>query len=267
MIALSTVIKEQMSHFSLIFRVSANDIKSRYQSHYLGGLWQFLNPILQISVYWFVFGLGIRGGSPVGDVPFFLWLITGLIPWLYIAPVLNQGTKSISSKIGIVSKMKFPVSILPTIAMLNNVVPFVVMMAIGIVLVIAGGAFSGIYILQLPYYLVCMAVLVYGVTLLTSTLSIVARDIQLLVQSVVRFMMFLLPILWNMENLNAALIVVLKLNPFFYIIEGIRASVIGDTWFFEDMTYTVYFWSIALFILVVASRLHVKFRNHFVDLM
>ncbi|KGR86523.1 ABC transporter permease [Lysinibacillus odysseyi] len=267
MIALSTVLKEQVSHIRLIFRVSVNDIKSRYQSHYLGGLWQFLNPLLQISVYWFVFGLGIRGGSPVGDVPFFLWLITGLIPWLYIAPVLNQGTKSISSKINMVSKMKFPVSILPTIAMLNNVVPFVVMMTIGIILVIVNGVFSGIYILQLPYYLLCMAVLVYSVTLLTATLSIVARDIQLVVQSIVRFMMFLLPILWNMSNLNAVLIVFLKLNPFFYIIEGVRASIIGHTWFFEDMTYTVYFWSIALLLLVVASSLHVKFRNHFVDLM
>ena len=267
MTALATVLKEHVHNLNLIFRLSVNETKSKYRSHYLGGLWQFINPLIQIGVYWFVFGLGIRGGSPVGDVPFFLWLMTGLIPWLYIAATLNQGTRSISSKINIVSKMKFPVSVLPTIIMLNNVVPFVIMMIFGITLVLFNDVFSGIYIVQLPYYLLCMVVLLYAFTLLTSTLSMIVRDIQLVVQSIVRFMMFLLPIFWIMDKLNPIFIAILKLNPFYYLIDGIRESIIGNTWFFEDMTYTLYFWSLTLFILLVGSRLHMKFRNQFVDLM
>ena len=102
----SQVIKEQFSNRHLILRLASYDIKSSYQMHYLGLLWQFINPISQVLVYWLVFGIGIRGGNPVGETPFFIWLVIGLIPWFFIAPTIIQGSNSVYAKVNMVSKMK-----------------------------------------------------------------------------------------------------------------------------------------------------------------
>lgn len=259
------VMKEQLLHRSLIFRLSFYEVKSTYKMHYLGAFWQILSPLFQIGVYWLVFGLGIRGGAPVGDTPFFLWLLAGLVPWLFISPTVIQGSNSVYSKINVVSKMKFPVSILPSITIVVNSFSFIVMLGILIILLLCSGVFPGWYLLQLPYYLVCLYFLLLGMTLLFSTLTTIIRDVQSMIQSIMRLMMYLLPILWNVENLPTIALNILKLNPFFYIIDGFRNSLLGGEWFFQNSAYTLYFWCISLLIMLVGCNIHLKFRHKFVD--
>ncbi|MFP3637010.1 Teichoic acid translocation permease TagG, partial [Bacillus sp. SIMBA_033] len=78
--ALVKILKEQFNSFPLIMRLAVYETKSKYQVNYLGILWQFLNPMIQMLAYWFVFGLGIRGGHDMvlgnGDsVPFIVWML------------------------------------------------------------------------------------------------------------------------------------------------------------------------------------------------
>ena len=263
--AIFTLAKEQVLNLNLIFRLSIYEIKAQYRMHYMGLLWAVLNPIVLISVYWFVFGLGIRGGSPVGDTPFILWLLGGLVPWLYISPTVNQATNSIHSKVAMVKKMNFPVSVLPTIKMFSNAFSFFIILSVTILITIIFNRFSGIYLLQLAYYLICMFTLIYAITILTSSLATIVRDIQNVVQVVMRLMFFMLPIVWNVEQLPQIFVLLLKLNPFYYILEGFRHSLIGGEWFFNNITYTIYFWVLTIIILLIGSTIHLKFRDKFVD--
>ncbi|MGN1401787.1 MAG: ABC transporter permease [Bacillus sp. (in: firmicutes)] len=261
------ILKEQALNLHLILRLSVYEVKSTYSMHYLGMFWQVLNPFIQICIYWFVFGFGIRGGAPVEGVPFFLWLIAGLVPWLYISPTVTQGANSIYSKVALVSKMNFPVSVLPSVKIVGNGFSFVAMLVIAWLIIISNGLFSGVYLLQLPYYLLCLCVLLFSVTLLLSTLTTIIRDIQSMVQSFMRIQLYLLPILWNVNSLPPVLLACLKLNPFFYIIEGFRNALLGEAWFFEDPWYTSYFWLMTAIILLIGSSVHLKFRHKFVDYM
>lgn len=265
MSSILTLLKEQILNMHLIFRIGLYEMKSQYQMHYLGRIWQFLNPLVLVSVYWFVFGLGIRGGSPVGETPFFLWLLTGLIPWLYISPTIAQASNSIYSKIAMVSKMNFPVSVLPTIKMFSNSIPFLILLIITFCITIIYGEFSGLYLIQLPYYLISMYMLIFAITILTSSLAAIVRDVQNLVQAIMRIMFFLLPIVWSVDSLPGNLATILKLNPFYYLIEGFRHTLIGGEWFFDDITYSIYFWLLTMIILLIGSTMHLKFRNKFVD--
>lgn len=265
MSSILTLMKEQLVHLQLIFRIGLYETKSQYQMHYLGRIWQFLNPLILIGVYWVVFGLGIRGGSPVGETPFFLWLLAGLIPWLYISPTVAQASNSIHSKIAMVSKMNFPVSVLPTIKIFSNSISFFILLLTTICISILYENFSGFYFVQLPYYLFSMYILIYAITILTSSLSTIVRDVQNIVQAIMRIMFFLLPIVWNVESLPESLVTFLKLNPFYYLIEGFRHSLIGGEWFFDDITYTIYFWLLTMMILLIGSNVHLKFRSKFVD--
>ncbi|MEF7562419.1 ABC transporter permease [Bacillus infantis] len=263
--AVFQIMKEQALHLHLIFRLALFEIKSTYQLHYLGIFWQILNPASRIFVYWLVFGLGIRGGEPVGEIPFFIWLILGLIPWLFISPAIIQGSNSIFAKISLVSKMKFPISVMPSVAIISNSFNFLILLALLMVLLIVYGINPGIYLLQLPYYLAALYLFLFSVTLLFSTISAVFRDFQSILQSLMRMMVYVLPILWDVSSLASPWLQILKLNPLFYLIQGFRSTLLGGAWFYEDITYTIYFWTITLVILLVGSMLHMKFRNRFID--
>ncbi|SDK13705.1 ABC transporter permease [Sediminibacillus albus] len=259
------IINQQLFHFPLIIRLALYETKSKYQMHFLGVLWQFINPLLQVAVYWFVFGVGIRNGIPVEGTPFFIWLLMGLVPWFFISPTIVQGSNSIYSKINLVSKMKFPVSILPSITIVSNIFGFLITVIIlGIVMFIYRIPVS-IYALQLPYYLVCLFLLLYSITLFTSTISALIRDFQLLIQTLMRLLFFMTPILWSIEEFPGRFHTLIELNPFAYIVNGFRESLLSGSWFYEDWRYTIYFWSFTLLILFVGSLLHENYKNKFVD--
>ena len=78
----------------LVFSLAKNDFKTKYAGSYFGTVWAFVQPIVTICVYWFVFGLALRNGSDKG-VPFVLWLIAGLVPWFFIQEGLTGGTNAL----------------------------------------------------------------------------------------------------------------------------------------------------------------------------
>jgi teichoic acid transport system permease protein len=263
--AVIEILKEQVANINLIYRLATYEIKGKYQAHYLGAAWQFLSPALQIIVYWFVFGLGIRGGNPVGDTPFFIWLLVGLIPWFFISPSIIQGSNSVYSKVALVSKMKFPVSVLPSIVLVSNLFTFLIMAIFLAIIIAIYGINPGMYIIQLPYYLFALFIFLFAVTLLFSTITTIVRDMQAVLQSSMRMLFYMTPVLWDMSELPPKYLNLVKLNPFYYLIEGFRNTIFGHQWFFEDWTYTLYFWATTLLILFIGANIHVRFRKQFVD--
>jgi teichoic acid transport system permease protein len=266
--SINKIIKEQIEHRDLILRMAQFETKSMYQIHYLGSLWQFINPIIQVAIYFTVFGIGLRSGSAIdGDTPFLVWLLLGLIPWFFISPTMIQGSNSVHQKVNLVSKMNFPVSLLPTIRIVGNSFQFLILLALLFIIILLHGIYPTVYILQLPYYLVSLYVFLFAFTILSSTIATLIRDYQALLQSMMRMLLYLSPILWNpaSEGVPEWLSGALKLNPFYYIIEGIRNSFLGGSWFFEDPVYTLYFWVFTLVMLYFGATIHFRFRKNFVD--
>ncbi len=259
------ILKEQTTNFHLIHRLALFNLKSTYQMHYLGMLWQFLNPTIQVLVFWFVFGIGIRGGNPVGKTPFFVWLVVGFVPWFFASAAIINGSNSVYANVGLVSKLKFPISLMPSIIIYQHAINFFVMSGfVGLILLLYK-INPGLYLLQLPYFLLSLFIFLYAVTLFCSTITTIVRDFQLALQATVRIIFFITPIMWDASNLSNLSQTILKLNPLMYLIEGFRNTLLGTKWFFVDITYTLYFWSVTLFILFIGSFFHMKFRNKFVD--
>lgn len=259
------IMKEQTSNLQLIFRLSRYEVKSKYLMHYLGVLWEFLNPTIQLLVYWLVIGIGIRGGGEIAGTPYIVWLLTGIIPWFFISRSITQGSNSVFKKVSLVSKMKFPVSVLPTITILSGLFIFVVMLAILFIILLLNNVTFDMHLIQLPYYIISMCVFLFAITLLFSTISVIVRDFQALLQQGIRVLFYLSPILWDPSTFPSIFQNILKLNPIYYLVSGFRSSVLGFGWFFHDLTYTIYFWSFTLLILLIGSAIHLKLRNRFVD--
>lgn len=267
MSSIATVIKEQIQHFYLIRRLSLYELKSTNKSNYLGMLWELLNPAIQIAVFWFVFGFGIREKGDVEGTPFFIWMIIGLIVWFFVNPAITHGSKSIYTRIKMVSKMNFPLSVIPSYVIMSKWYPHLILMGILIILLQFFGYPVSVYYIQLPYFMAATIIFLFALALITSTLASIARDVQMFVQSIMRILLYLSPILWwPKENLPDWAFTLMQANPFFYLIEGHRAALLGTGWYIWS-SYSLYFWGITLVMLWIGTALHVKFRKHFIDFL
>jgi len=262
------ILKEQLMHYGIIFRVAKYEKKASYQGHYLGVAWEVLNPIIQILTYFLVFGLGIRRGSDVGEVPYLTWMLIGISGWFFLNKATLDCSNSIHRKIGMVSKMKFPVSILPAITIISLIKTFFVMTAIAILTVLSAGVRPSLYWLQFFYYFISMITFLYFFGLLNSTITILIRDYHFILQSIMRILFYFSgPILVIEEMFPGRLGRVLDLNPYFYIINGFRDSFLNRAYFWDKGSASLFFWLLTLLIAIIASHLHLKFRSKFVDLI
>ena len=271
-----TVIKEQIKSFYLVRRLSVYEMKSNNRNSYLGVLWEIINPMILISIYWFVFGFGIFHSSGRGDVnlsgeliPFFPWMLSGMVVWFFISQSITQASKSIYTRIKMVSKMSFPMSVIPTFVIFSKLYQHLMLLAVVLVVFQFLGYPINVHYLQLPYFIISTVIFLVALSLITSTLSTIVRDFQMLIQSLVRILIFLSPFLWPPYNLQPAIITtIMKLNPIYYLAEGYRASILGLSWYpIDHWEYTLYFWGITLLLLFFGSHLHVIFRNRFVDFL
>lgn len=263
------VIKEQLVNIRTIFRLSRYEEKATYQSHYLGLAWQILNPAIQVGIYYLVFGLGVNGGRKVDGVPFFAWMMIGITVWFFINSSMLGGSNSIYRQVNIVSKMKFPMSILPTTNMVSNLSSFWPMTIITILILFVFGKSPTIYWIQFIYYFFCMIMVLFAFGVLNSTITVLVRDYHIMLQSVLRLLFYVSGPIWNIDNRNLPiwLVKILKLNPFYYLIDGFRDTFLSKQWFWEKATYSLIFWGITLIILILGCHLHLKFRSKFVDLV
>ena len=102
----------------LIFSLAKNDFKTKYAGSYLGIVWAFVQPIVTILVYWFVFSVGLRAGN-ADDYPFVLYLVSGIVPWFFFQDALNGGTNALLEYNYLVKKVVFKISILPMVKVIS----------------------------------------------------------------------------------------------------------------------------------------------------
>ncbi|WP_058949476.1 ABC transporter permease [Oceanobacillus picturae] len=267
-----TVIKEQIDHFYLIRRLSIYEIKSKNKNNYLGYLWELLNPAIQILIYWFVF-TALRDRDPIlmngMKVDFFSWLLAAFFLWTFFYQGTIQGSKSIYSRLKMLSKMNFPMSIIPGFVIFSQFYVHIIMLVISIFILNFTGHFISIYYIQLVYYAFAAFCLIFSLSLITSTLSTIIRDIHMFLNATLRMFLYVSGVLWPLSILGnnfPKTMEVMKLNPLYYLIEGYRAALFGTEWhFLVNWQYTIVFWTITIVLFLLGSILHIKFRRHFID--
>ncbi|WP_053218158.1 ABC transporter permease [Virgibacillus senegalensis] len=268
-----TVLKEQVKYFYLIRRLSLYEMKSANNNNYLGMAWEVINPVIQVAIYWFVFGFGMRQREPIQlvtgeSVDFFPWLISGIIVWFFFYQSTIQASKSIYSRLRMLSKMNFPMSVIPNFMIFAQFYVHVVMIVITIALLVLLGFPINIYYLQIIYFLIATFAITYSLALITSTLSTIVRDVHMFLNATLRMFLYLSPILWTMEKLPENLQIIMQINPLYYLIEGYRAGFLGTEWYMvSHWEYTLYFWLLTVVLFLIGSSLHVKFRRHFIDFL
>lgn len=250
----------------LLWELARSDFKKRYVGNYLGILWAFIQPVITILILWFVFQVGFKS-VPVDNFPFILWLISGMIPWFFISESINSTTGSIINQSFLVKKMVFRVSLLPIVQVISALIIHLFFVFLLLFIYIIYGKFPTIYWLQLPYYLLATIILVLSIGWFTSSVVIFFRDLAQIINVILQFGFWLTPIFWSTRMIPEKFHFLLKLNPFYYIIQGYRDSLIYNVWFWQRWKWAVFFWGMVGLIFIFGAMVFRRLRPHFGDVL
>jgi len=250
----------------LIRQLAYGDFRARHSAALLGFVWAFVQPLLSILMYLFIYQVGFRP-MPLGKIPFVLWLIVGIVPWFYFADALVSSTSCLVEYSYLVKKVMFNVSLIPTIKLCSAAMTHLVVLAVALIIVVASGFPPQWTWLQIPYYLFALAVLVSGLSFFTSAVTAFVRDVGQAVVVSMQFAFWLTPVAWSIDNAPAKFVPWLKLNPLNYLVEGMRDSVLRGVWLWQRPRYALYFWVLALGLHVVGYSVFKRLRPHFADVL
>lgn len=261
-----SLIKELYINKGLILNLAKNDFKTKYAGSYLGIFWAFVQPIITVLLYWFVFQVGFKS-APVDDFPFVLWLVSGIVPWFFFSDSIFNGANSLIEYSYLVKKVVFKISILPIVKVISALFVHIFFVGFTILLYCLYGKIPNIYSVQVIYYSFCTFFLVLGISYLTSAIIPFLKDFGQIINIFLQIGMWMTPIMWNYNILEPKYQHILKLNPMYYIVEGYRDSFINKIWFWEKYNQTIYFWFIAIAIFLLGLILFKKLKPHFSDVL
>lgn len=260
--------KDILSSRKLIGSLARNDFKVRYSGSYFGVAWGFVQPIVTILVYWFVFSVGLKAARPAGEAPFILWMTAGIVPWFFFSESLSTATNCMQEYSYLVKKVVFRYSVLPVVKIISAMFVHVFFILLLIVLFILYGHYPTVYYLQLPYYILCAIVFSLAASVITSTVNVFFKDTKQIVTIALQLGFWATPIVWDISIIDMPVVsTILRLNPVFYIVDGFRNVFVHHTWFFEQPLYTLYFWGVTLLMLWLGIRLFGRLRPHFSDVL
>ena len=236
------IIKDHITWRQQIFKLAKADIVKTYSGAALGWSWAIVKPTITIFVYWFAFSIGLRVGRDINGIPYILWLIAGVVPWFYMSDMITQGAGAIRKYKYLVTKMKFPVATIPTFVSFSKFAIHLCLMLIVVAIYAIAGFFPDIYMLQLPFYMLCMIAFFTAWSLFSSMLSAMSHDFLNLVKSLTTAFFWLSGIMWDVSRIeHGTLHTVLMFNPITYIVSGFRNVFVYKVWFFEEPAHLLYF--------------------------
>ena len=236
-------IKQHTENKHQLIRLAVADLKKTYNGSALGWAWAIIKPVFTIFVYWFALSVGLRGGKDVGDYPFLLWLISGMVAWFFMTEAITGGTMCIRRYSYLVTKMKFPVMTIPTFTNIASLFVHLLLVLVVIIIFACMGYPPTIYLLQLPLYTFLMFMFFNAWSLFAEMVSAIGKDFSNLVKSFNIGVFWLSGIIWNVESVadNKILHGILMLNPVTFISYGYRNCFIYHKWFFEEPKRLCYF--------------------------
>ena len=223
------VLTENFQNIYRIYCIAKYELLADMRDSKFGIFWNFASPAIQVLTYWLIFGIAWQR-KPIGNIEYLPWLVVGYAAWWFIQPCIQSGCSAVFSKTSVITKMKFPVSVLPATICVKEFFNHLCMLIIAFVTLAVCGHMPNIYWLGLIYYGVCAFVFAESVSLILSVLTMLWRDVRKLITSLMRMLMYFSPVIWECHFADSVpyhniLNILMKLNPVYYIITGYRDSV------------------------------------------
>lgn len=201
------------------------EIRGKYKGSFLGVLWSFINPLLQVAVYAIVFPYIMR----VQTDNYLIYLIIGIIPWTFFTTVINQGMITVRINAGIIKKVYFPREILPISVVLSGLVNFFISCIIIVLFCIFSGVGISWHIIIVPFVAILQFLFILGLVFALSAINVYIQDTEYIVQFVLNMAFYATPILYLPSVLPSLFQQILNLNPMTHILVAYRDAFMYHT--------------------------------------
>ena len=244
----------------LLKQLVSRDFKVKYKRSVLGILWSLLYPVLTMCVFAIVFSNVFKFSTP--GVSYLVYLQTGLVMFNYFSEASNLSMSSVVANFSLINKVYMPKWIFPLSKCLFVGINFLLTLIPLYAVILLTGTGLNIYHLLLPYAVVCLFMFTFGMSLILSTIAVFLRDIYYIYGVVIMFMMYLTPIMYDINMLSSWLIPILKINPMYHYINFCRMIIIYkqvpsvDSWIACAISSTI--------ILVIGIVLFKKKQDKFI---
>ena len=265
-----SLLKEIVKRRKLIWDLAKADFKKRFVGSYFGMVWMFVQPLVTVLIYFFIFQLGFKSAPPVPGVPYVLWLVPGIVPWFFYSEALNCITGCLQEYSYLVKKVVFQVEILPVIKLISCLLVHGFFLLIMLIMALCFGKMPMATWIQILYYSFAASMLALAFGYLTSAVNVFFKDMAQIVGICLQFGIWLSPIMYHESMFTDRMPwmePIFKLNPFYYIVTGYKDSMITGNWFWERPKLTLYYWAFTLIVLLCGLKMFKKLRPHFSDVL
>ena len=217
------MVRKLYSHRELIFSFVKRSLLSRYRGSFLGLLWSFINPLFMLLIYTITFSFlfKIRPTSG-GDIPYTIFLFTGMVPWIAFSEGLSFSTGVILANVNLVKKTVFPLEVLPVVATLTGFIHslFALIILLGGILLMTHTLHWTL--LLLPVVMIPQLIFTAGLCWLLASLGVFIRDMLQIIGLVLTGWMFMTPIMYPVELIPGRYRWIWTINPMYGVVEGYR---------------------------------------------
>ena len=211
-------LRKLLRYRGLIQSLVARELKARYRGSVLGFFWSFINPLLLLLIYTFVFAVVMPGQRKSEDGPYALFMFCGILPWTWFSSSLSEAANVLISGGNLIKKVLFPAEILPIVTVLANMIHFFLGLPIlALFLIYYRAPLSFGELLWFPVIVLVQFVLTTGLALILAALTVHFRDIRDILSNVLTFWFFATPIIYQMKDAPASGRQFLNLNPFTHL--------------------------------------------------
>lgn len=235
-----TYLRDLVATRELLGNLVAREVKGQYRRTVLGQLWSLLNPIAMMVVYSIVFGFIFRARPAVGDPSgldiYPLWLMCGLLPWLYFRRVVDGALDSIVSNAGLIKKVYFPRMQLPFAVALSTGFTWAIELGVLVVALHVFGGFPLPWLALVVVFMALLALFATGLGMLLAILNVHFRDTKHFTSIVMQMWMFLTPIIYPISLVETAarnhpwVLDLYRLNPMEHFVAVFRSLLYDNTW-------------------------------------
>jgi ABC-type polysaccharide/polyol phosphate export permease len=223
---MGTNLAELWRYRDLLRNLVARDLRIKYKGSTIGFAWSLLHPLMLTAVYTLAFRyvLAIR----IEHFPVFL--LSGLLPWMFFSGALSQATGSVADNGVLVRKVAFPRLVLPLGAIVAQFVQFLLMFAVVIPVGLLSGTRASSALLALPPIVALQLVFTAGLGLLTATAYVYFRDTRHLLDVALQVWFWVTPIVYSIALVPPAFARALRLNPMTLFVTTYQRIILEGAW-------------------------------------
>jgi lipopolysaccharide transport system permease protein len=243
------------------------DIKARYTGSILGPLWMIATPLYQMLLYTFLFSiiLKVRFDTGEGTSSFVVYLLAGLIPWIFFSEATLKGSSVFIENAHIIKKVKFPLEICVASVILSSMSTFFIYLFFYLAALVFFGLLKFHTAPLIIFPLIIQVLLISGLSFGLGSIAVFFRDINQAIGMILNILFFLMPIVYPSAAIPERLRWIFDINPFYFIVEMYRAFLIQGK--IPEMFPVLYPLLFSLFIFFAGYYIFSKTRDAFKDVL